>query len=209
MLAGASPSALAAALGFGGLGLLRVALTTLAEAQAHIAADAILARARTEIVINEARRATDSASGGAGSLAALAGEKLDLLAPYVSRYAPARARVMVLPLVILGLAFWQSWAVGVVLLISGPLIPVFMALVGMAAKEASARQMAEMSRVIGRTEDEKYYTILASDLKKAFNEFHFDEKEGCYYSTNHCRAQSKQRQSQWPEHSKPALWLAR
>jgi ATP-binding cassette, subfamily C, bacterial CydD len=144
MLAGASPSALAAALGFGGLGLLRVALTTLAEAQAHIAADAILARARTEIVINEARRATDSASGGAGSLAALAGEKLDLLAPYVSRYAPARARVMVLPLVILGLAFWQSWAVGVVLLISGPLIPVFMALVGMAAKEASARQMAEI-----------------------------------------------------------------
>lgn len=144
VLAGASPSAIATALGFGGLGLLRVTLTTLAEAQAHSAADAILARARIEIVANEARRATDSAFGGAGSLAALAGEKLDLLAPYVSRYAPARARVMVLPLVILGLAFWQSWAVGVVLLISGPLIPVFMALVGMAAKEASARQMAEI-----------------------------------------------------------------
>lgn len=144
VLAGASPSPLAAALGFGGLGLLRVALANLAEAQAHIAADAILFRARTEIVANEARRATDSAFGGAGSLAALAGEKLDLLAPYVSRYAPARARVMVLPLVILGLAFWQSWAVGVVLLISGPLIPVFMALIGMAAKEASARQMAEI-----------------------------------------------------------------
>ncbi|RGP36397.1 thiol reductant ABC exporter subunit CydD [Pseudotabrizicola alkalilacus] len=144
VLAGASPLPLAAALGFGGLGLLRVALTHLAEAQAHSAADAILARARTEIVANEASRATDSAFGGAGSLAALAGEKLELLAPYVSRYAPARARVMVLPLVILGLAFWQSWAVGVVLLISGPLIPVFMALVGMAAKEASARQMAEI-----------------------------------------------------------------
>lgn len=91
VLSGASPSPLAAILGFGGLGLLRVALTTFAEAQAHNAADAILARARTEIVANEARRATDSAFGGAGSLAALAGEKLDLLAPYVSRYAPARA----------------------------------------------------------------------------------------------------------------------
>ncbi|OZA11329.1 MAG: cysteine ABC transporter permease [Rhodobacterales bacterium 17-64-5] len=51
---------------------------------------------------------------------------------------------MVLPFVILALAFWQSWAVGVVFMITGPLIPVFMALVGMAAKEASQRQMAEV-----------------------------------------------------------------
>jgi ATP-binding cassette subfamily C protein CydD len=51
---------------------------------------------------------------------------------------------MVLPLVILTLAAWQSWAVALVLAISGPLIPVFMALVGMAAKEASARQMTEI-----------------------------------------------------------------
>jgi ATP-binding cassette, subfamily C, bacterial CydD len=78
------------------------------------------------------------------AIAALAGEKLELLTPFLTRYAPARARVMVLPLVILALAFWQSWAVGVVLLVSGPLIPVFMALVGLAAKEASARQMAEI-----------------------------------------------------------------
>jgi ATP-binding cassette subfamily C protein CydD len=45
---------------------------------------------------------------------------------------------------ILALALWNSWAVAVVLLISGPLIPVFMALVGLAAKEASRRQMSEI-----------------------------------------------------------------
>lgn len=144
LLVGATPSPLIAVLGFGGLGVLRAALACLADAQAQTAAEAIIAQARTEIVATEARRAGDSAFGGAGSVAALAGEKLDLLAPYVSRYAPARARVMVLPLVILALAFWHSWAVGVVLLISGPLIPVFMALVGMAAKQASARQMTEI-----------------------------------------------------------------
>lgn len=71
-------------------------------------------------------------------------EKSWIFWPPTSHAMLRRARVMVLPLVILGLAFWQSWAVGVVLLISGPLIPVFMALVGMAAKEASARQMAEI-----------------------------------------------------------------
>jgi alpha-L-rhamnosidase len=47
-----------------------------------------------------------------------------------------------------------------------------------------ARQMAEMAQVIGRAEDENYYANLAAELKKAFNEYHFDEKDGFYYSTN-------------------------
>lgn len=144
LVQGGAPSPWLAALGFAGLGGLRAALAYMAEAQAQSAAEAVISAARSALVAAEAKRSGDSTFGGAGSVAALAGEKLDLLAPYVTRYTPARARVMVLPLVILALAFWQSWAVGVVLIISGPLIPVFMALVGMAAKEASARQMAEV-----------------------------------------------------------------
>lgn len=147
LVQGGAPSPWLAALGFAGLGVLRAALGYAAEAQAQSAAEAVITRARSTLVALEAKRAGDSPFGGAGSVAALAGEKLDLLAPFVIRYAPARARVMVLPLVILALAFWQSWAVGVVLVISGPLIPVFMALVGMAAKEASARQMAEVGNL--------------------------------------------------------------
>lgn len=144
LVQGEAPSPWLAALGFAGLGGLRAALAYAAEARAQTAADAVITTARAALVAAEAKRAGDSPFGGAGSVAALAGEKLDLLAPYVTRYAPARARVTVLPLVILALAFWHSWAVGLVLVISGPLIPVFMALVGMAAKEASARQMAEV-----------------------------------------------------------------
>ena len=51
---------------------------------------------------------------------------------------------MVIPLAILALAFWWSWAVGVIFLITGPLIPLFMALVGMAAQSASEKHMAEI-----------------------------------------------------------------
>jgi ATP-binding cassette subfamily C protein CydD len=87
-------------------------------------------------------RTTDS--GSAASTAVLASEKLDHIIPYVTRYAPAQARVMTVPLVILALSFWFSWAAGLVLLVTGPLIPVFMALVGLAAKEASQRQMADI-----------------------------------------------------------------
>jgi ATP-binding cassette subfamily C protein CydD len=123
------------------LGLLRAGLVSRSEALLFAAGSRILRAARTRMVLREAA-STDGP--GAGALAALAGEKLDLLLPYVTRYAPARARVMVMPLAILALAFWFSWAVGVVLLITGPLIPVFQALVGLAAREASQRQMAEV-----------------------------------------------------------------
>lgn len=132
------------AAGFLALGLLRAGLGLLADQRAQAAAEGLLAQIRMRIVGREARRAWDTGFGGAGAVAALAGEKLDLIQPYVMRYAPAQARVAVVPLVILALAFWQSWAVGLVLLVSGPLIPVFMALVGMAARDASARHLDEI-----------------------------------------------------------------
>lgn len=127
-----------------GFGALRAWLSMVSEAQLQAAAEAVIHSARAHIVSVEATRAEDSRFGGAGGITALASEKLDLLAPFITRYSPARARVMVVPLAILALAVWQSWAVALVLAISGPLIPVFMALVGMAAKEASQRQLVEI-----------------------------------------------------------------
>lgn len=47
-----------------------------------------------------------------------------------------------------------------------------------------ACMMADMAKVVGRTEDESYYSTLAADLKAKFNDYFFDVKEGCYYSTN-------------------------
>ncbi|SMX43606.1 ABC transporter ATP-binding protein/permease [Actibacterium lipolyticum] len=111
------------------------------------AADAQIAALRHEIVTTEARSGTESGHGGAGALAALVTEKLEALRPALLRYQPARLRVMVLPLVILCIAAWHSWAVALVLLLAGPLIPLFMALVGWAAKDASARQMQEVGQL--------------------------------------------------------------
>jgi ATP-binding cassette subfamily C protein CydD len=132
------------AVGFLGLGALRAVLGIIAEALAETGAMRVEQQARSHIVEVEARRASDSGFGGAGSISALAGEKLDMLTPFLTRYAPARARVTVVPIAIFALALWHSWAVAIIFLISGPLIPIFMALVGMAAKEASRRQMTEI-----------------------------------------------------------------
>lgn len=45
------------------------------------------------------------------------------------------------------------------------------------------RMMADMATLLGRTEEIAYYTNLATQLKKQFNDHFFDEKEGCYYSS--------------------------
>lgn len=44
--------------------------------------------------------------------------------------------------------------------------------------------MADLATLLGRKDDVAYYTGLKTDLKKAFNDYFFDEKEGCYYGTN-------------------------
>ncbi|KUF09402.1 cysteine ABC transporter permease [Pseudoponticoccus marisrubri] len=133
--------------GFAALALLRSLLEAAAQRALARAADARIAALRDGITRAEAAAATPSAHGGAGALAALAAEKLEAVRPYLLRYRPARMRASVLPLVILAIAAWHSWAVAVVLLLAGPLIPVFMALVGWAAKSASEEQMAEIGQL--------------------------------------------------------------
>ncbi|WP_425073207.1 ABC transporter ATP-binding protein/permease [Sagittula sp. S175] len=132
------------ALIFIALGAVRAALEAAAQAVLARQADAEIAALRAEVLAGEVATVEPSDLGGPGALAALVAEKLDALRPYLMRYRPAMLRARVVPVVILGLAFWHSWAVGLVLLVAGPVIPVFMALVGWAAKDASARQMDEI-----------------------------------------------------------------
>ncbi|MGB7433413.1 MAG: ABC transporter transmembrane domain-containing protein, partial [Ahrensia sp.] len=144
LLAGASTPVLQAAVSFLLLGLLRALLHRFSQARLSHAAQTRIEALRQEIIAKEAATDEPSRFGGAGSIAALATEKLDAIRPYLLRYQPARTRVMVVPLLILAITAWFSWASAVVLLAAGPLIPVFMALVGWAAKDASARQMVEI-----------------------------------------------------------------
>ncbi len=125
-------------------GALRAGLDHAASGLLFRAGDRITAELRARLLHREASEGPGLGFGGPGAVAALAGEKIDLLLPFITRYAPARARVMVVPIVILAIAFASSWAVGLIFLATGPLIPVFMALVGWAAQAASERQMREI-----------------------------------------------------------------
>lgn len=144
LLQGEGVAAWQMALAFLALGVLRAGLDRSAQRALSAAAEAQVQALRSDIIRAEAATADPSRFGGGGAIAALATEKLDALRPNLLRYKPARMRVMVVPILILALTAWFSWAAAVVLIAAGPLIPVFMALVGWAAKDASAKQMVEI-----------------------------------------------------------------
>lgn len=131
-----------AALVFMGCAIVRAALEHRSGALLFDAADQTIAREREILISREARARTEA---GSAQIAALVVQKLPLLQPWITRYHVAMLRAQVLPILFLGLAFTQSWVVGVTLLVAGPLIPVFMGLVGMAAEDASKRQMNEIA----------------------------------------------------------------
>lgn len=95
----------------------------------------------------------DAARPKSGEAAALMADHVEALEPYLTRYEPARFRVMIVPIAIAAATVVYSWTAALVLLVAGPLIPVFMALVGLKAREASERQLAEIGSINGYLAD--------------------------------------------------------
>ncbi len=66
---------------------------------------------------------------------------------YLREYLPAMALATLIPILFLIVVFPMDVLTGVVLLLTGPLIPLFMVLVGIVAKQTSLRQFQSMSRM--------------------------------------------------------------
>lgn len=137
-------SPLLAALTYLALGLLRHALEAFGGRVAFRRAQAVVAVERSSLVTVQSRISPFSANAVSSAQgAALVGDKLDILLVYLTRYHIARFKTQVLPLAVLIATASVSWAAALILLVSGPLIPVFMALIGYAARDASARHLKE------------------------------------------------------------------
>jgi ATP-binding cassette subfamily C protein CydD len=134
---------------FVGAGALRICAGHRAARRLDLAADRILARERAALLASQDRLAPRAERATSAATAAMLTDKLPLLRPAIVRHRPAALRAAILPLVYLALALPFSWAVALILAVAGPLIPVFMALVGLAAREASERQMDEIGSLSG------------------------------------------------------------
>ncbi len=82
-----------------------------------------------------------------GSLANQAVEHIDALEGYFARFYPQLRMTLCLPLLILAVAGWLDYLVALFLLLSAPLIPLFMALVGMGAERLNRDQFVAVSRL--------------------------------------------------------------
>lgn len=131
------------------IALIRVYLQILAQGQAQRAARRIQKKARGDLLFAAITRSPAQSFPPSGAFAAHVTDQVDLLGPYYRNYWPQFMRLKLVPLAIVLVTAWFSWLAALILVISGPVIPVFMALIGARAKTASADQQEELARLSG------------------------------------------------------------
>jgi ATP-binding cassette subfamily C protein CydD len=85
----------------------------------------------------------------AGSWATLILEQIDDMHDFYARYLPQMTLAASVPLLIVITIFPINWAAALILLCTAPLIPLFMAMVGMGAADANRRNFKALARLSG------------------------------------------------------------
>jgi ATP-binding cassette subfamily C protein CydD len=82
-----------------------------------------------------------------GELATTALDGIEALDAYFSQYLPQLALAAIVPVIILIFVFPLDWLSGLVLILTAPLIPLFMVLIGSLAQTLTRRQWQTLSRM--------------------------------------------------------------
>lgn len=85
----------------------------------------------------------------AGSWATIVLEQIEDMQEYYSRYLPQMYLAGIIPIMILIAIFPFNWAAALILFATAPLIPIFMALVGLGAADANRRNFVALGRLSG------------------------------------------------------------
>ncbi|MGD9387495.1 MAG: thiol reductant ABC exporter subunit CydD, partial [Gammaproteobacteria bacterium] len=86
---------------------------------------------------------------GTGALSTVLIEQVEALDPYYARFLPQMITVRVVPVAIVAAVLPADWLAGLLLLLSAPLIPGFMILIGWGAEQVSHQQQAALARLGG------------------------------------------------------------
>lgn len=138
------------AAGVAAIGILRAILDAIGGRLAFQGARRILTDLRRDGVASVTGRAPlDPSLPPSGHVAGLLAEQAEAVTPFLQRYVPVRWRLMLVPPAILLVVGSLSWLAALILLIAAPLIPLFMALIGIRAKRASERQLQAVGGMNG------------------------------------------------------------
>jgi ATP-binding cassette, subfamily C, bacterial CydD len=128
----------------------RVVAVFLADVAAEGAAAEVKSALRVRLFARLAERGPLWVSGErVGELALTATAGVEAMHGFVAQYLPQVVLAVAAPLLVMAVVFRTDPLSGVVLLVTGPLVPFFMALVGAATGERSRRQWRDLQRLGG------------------------------------------------------------
>ena len=131
-----------------GLIVVRAALSWLREVTAQQAAIRVKSALRLRLFAHLLELGPGySKSESTGELVATASEGIERLDAYVSRYLPQIALSVLVPLIIAAYIFPIDWISAALLLVTAPIIPLLMFLVGSYAEKHIQRQWLALSRM--------------------------------------------------------------
>lgn len=141
----ATPLALLAAVAVG-----RAVVSWLTELAAHRASAAVKSELRGRLLERATQLGPEWLSGQrTGSLLAQATRGVDALDDYFSRYLPQLGLAVVVPVAVLARIVTEDWVSAAVIVVTLPLIPLFMVLIGWATQARMDRQWRLLSRLSG------------------------------------------------------------
>ncbi|MFJ1748953.1 thiol reductant ABC exporter subunit CydD [Streptomyces sp. NPDC088116] len=122
----------------------------LTELAAHRAGAAVKSELRGRLLDRAAELGPGWLTGQrTGSLVALATRGVDALDDYFSRYLPQLGLAVVVPVAVLARIVTEDWVSAAVIVVTLPLIPMFMVLIGWATQSRMDRQWRLLSRLSG------------------------------------------------------------
>ncbi|MEU2449124.1 thiol reductant ABC exporter subunit CydD [Streptomyces sp. NPDC012765] len=122
----------------------------LTELAAHRAGAAVKSELRGRLLERAAELGPGWLTGQrTGSLVSLATRGVDALDDYFSRYLPQLGLAVVVPVAVLARIVTEDWVSAAIIVVTLPLIPVFMILIGMATQSRMDRQWRLLSRLSG------------------------------------------------------------
>ncbi|MGP6205485.1 thiol reductant ABC exporter subunit CydD [Microbacterium sp.] len=108
------------------------------------------------------------ANRNTAQLAVTAGRGLEALDAYFGRYLPQLVLTAIATPILLGVMWWQDWLSGLIVLVTLPLIPIFMVLIGLATRAIQQRQWRTLGQLAARFSD----TVQGLSTLKVFGRQH-------------------------------------
>ncbi|MFF3174229.1 thiol reductant ABC exporter subunit CydD [Streptomyces sp. NPDC057900] len=128
----------------------RALVSWLTELAAHRAGAAVKSELRGRLLDRAAALGPEWLSGQrTGSLVTLATRGIDALDDYFARYLPQLGLAVVVPVAVLARVVTEDWISAAIIVVTLPLIPLFMILIGWATQSRMDRQWRLLSRLSG------------------------------------------------------------